>query len=363
MREWLALYNTPGIGAGRFRRLIERFSNPANILAMSRECPTLLKEQTRLSDDIIVALNNPDWNLVEQQCAWSAMPRNHLLTWQDAAYPRLLKEIHDPPPVLFAQGELECINQPQLAIVGSRNPSPGGMEIAYQFAYQLSQCGFHITSGLAMGIDGASHRGALAAKGKTIAVLGSGLNCIYPVAHQKLAQQVKENGLLISEFSPQIKANAKHFPMRNRVISGLSLGTLVVEASLKSGSLITARLAAEQGREVFAIPGSIHHSLAKGCHSLIQQGAKLVMTVAEVIEEISGTTANCGLTVNNHLCTVSLDLVTEKLLECVGFEGTSVDQIIDRSGYPIQRVMALLCHLELAGFIRAVPGGYLRVSV
>jgi len=210
----------------------------------------------------------------------------HILTLHDPAYPALLKEIADPPPLLFVRGDPAVLSRPQLGIVGSRNPTPGGRSLAEDFARSLSRCGLVVTSGMALGIDAAGHRGALRGGGTTLAVAGTGPDRIYPARHRDLARAIVEQGAIISEFAPGTPALPSNFPRRNRIISGLSLGVLVVEAACRSGSLITARLAAEQGREVFALPGSIHNPLARGCHHLIRQGAKLVEDIEDIVEEL-----------------------------------------------------------------------------
>lgn len=230
-----------------------------------------------------------DWQGVEKDLRWLASPGCHMVHKTSRNYPPLLKEIHAAPFILFVQGNLARLADPQIAIVGSRNPTPVGCEIAAKFAYYFSNMGLTVTSGLALGIDGAAHKGALLGVASTIAVLGHGLDCIYPASHQELAGDIlKANGALVSEFPIGVSPLPSHFPRRNRIISGLTMGTLVVEAALKSGSLITAKLALEQGREVFAIPGSIHNPLAKGCHALIREGAKLVETTQDVLEELQG---------------------------------------------------------------------------
>ncbi len=284
------------------------------------------------------------------------------ITLNDPHYPALLKEISDPPATLFLCGDANILNQPQIAIVGSRNPTHAGCEIATEIASQLAAIGFCITSGLALGIDAAAHRGALNANGKTIAVLGCGLDRVYPQRHCQLADQIRQTGALLSEFPPGTPPLAPHFPQRNRIISGLSLGTLVVEATPKSGSLITARLAATQNREVFAIPGSIRNPLARGCHQLIQQGAKLVESVADIIAELGISTAGLPAKALHQTLRPALDRDQQKLVECIGSELTSMDQVVSRSQLPVQRIAAILLDLELLGYVVAVPGGYTRMK-
>lgn len=290
-------------------------------------------------------------------------PTGATLNVDDPRYPYLLKEIDDPPPLLFFQGDVSLLQQPQIAIVGSRNPTPMGLETAIQLASELAQLGFTITSGLALGIDAAAHRGALQVKGKTIAVLGCGLNRIYPYRHQALAEEIRLSGLLLSEFPPNTPPLAQHFPTRNRIISGLSLGTLVVEAAPRSGSLITARMAVSQNREVFAIPGSIRNPLSRGCHQLIQQGAKLVESVTDIIAELkSWADDKLPAKALHKSFSVPLDEDQQKLVECVGLEVTSINQVVSRSQMPVQKVTSMLLELEVLGVIAAIPGGYTQIE-
>ncbi|WP_221899747.1 DNA-processing protein DprA [Bathymodiolus platifrons methanotrophic gill symbiont] len=244
---------------------------PEQLFAESRE--TLIK--LGLRTQTIDAIKKADWDSVEQDLLWREQKDNHILLFTDTDYPSQLKEIPDPPPILFARGDVDLMQFPQLAIVGSRNPSSSGLQMATDFASSLATTGFTITSGLALGIDAASHRGALAVQGKTIAVTGTGLDRVYPATHKELATEIANTGVLVSEFPPGTSAKANHFPRRNRIISGLCVGLLVVEAAKHSGSLISARMALEQNREVFAIPGSIYNPLARGCNALIREGAKL----------------------------------------------------------------------------------------
>ena len=336
----------------------------------------------------------------EHEIAWLAEPNHHLITLSDPRYPPLLREIADPPAVLYVIGDPDLLSATQLGIVGSRNPTPGGSETAHAFASYLTQSGLTITSGLALGVDAAAHRGALAVGGKTIAVAGTGLDRVYPARHRELAHEIAGQGALISEFSLGTPALPSNFPRRNRIISGLSLGVLVVEAALQSGSLITARLAAEQGREVFAIPGSIHNPLARGCHALIRQGAKLVETAADILEElgpiaqvtaaVQGSTNIAGRSRHPASRDIStslyvrgrtpettparqtdgegniatgLDVEAMTVLDCLGFDPTPVDSLIERSGLTPEAVSSMLLVLELQGHVVSAPGGhYTRVT-
>lgn len=302
------------------------------------------------------AISGFDLRCIEEDLRWMEKADHHLLTWDCDSYPSLLKEIYDPPFVLYAVGQIETLDTPMLAMVGSRNPSITGAENAKAFAKALSAQGLTIVSGLALGVDAQAHLGCLSETGQTIGVLGTGVDTIYPKRHSHLAHQITENGLLLSEFPLKTAPSAGHFPRRNRIISGLSLATLVVEAAVKSGSLITARLALEQNRDVFAIPGSIHNPLARGCHYLLQQGARLVTSVKDILDELGLDNSEK----NEKITTPMLARCNEKLVKCIGFELTTVDQIVVRSGLSIEQVVCELADLELDGFIQSVPGGYMR---
>lgn len=357
---WLALLRTPGLGSRGIYQLLEQTQD---INALFEEAPQILESLT-LKSKIKEQLRKPNWELVERDLAWLEQPDNHLITLQDAEYPSLLRETADPPVALFVHGDPSLLASPQIAIVGSRNPSTSGKKTAKEFARHLAHAGITITSGLAIGIDGASHQGALEAHGSTIAVTGTGLDRVYPASHHALAKQIAEQGgALISEFPPGTPARAGHFPRRNRIISGLSVGTLVVEAALRSGSLITARQAAEQGREVFAIPGSIHNPLARGCHALIRQGAKLVETAQDIIEELAPLLHT--LIPNEEFETetsksesnLEIDAEYGQLLETIGYDPIQIDEIIAQSGLTAEAVSSMLLLLELEGYVSPAPGG------
>jgi DNA processing protein len=291
----------------------------------------------------------------------------HTIHIDDAIYPKLLKEIANPPTVLYAIGNIDLLHTPQIAIVGTRKPTINGRETAKQFAAYLAKAGFTITSGLALGIDGASHEGALQVGGNTIAVLGNGLHHSYPKSHRQLQSQIAEHGLLLSEFPPTTEPRAENFPKRNRIISGLSVATLVIEAAVKSGSLITANFACEQGREVFAIPGSIHNPQARGCHALIKNGAKLVETVTDVLEELQSLLQfqlEFPQPTNNteNLSLSGLDKKLSNVLKYIDFCPTPIDVVIGRCGGEHDAIFAALMQLELAGYIISSPTGYTRVS-
>lgn len=359
-KYWLALMRTPGIGSKTFLKCLD-YCSPEQLFSESHA--TLVK--LGLSEKSISAINNPMWQAVEQDLLWLEQADNHILLYTDASYPSQLKEIADPPPILFARGDIDLIHFPQIAIVGSRNPSSSGIQIAADFASSLSNMGFTITSGLALGIDAASHRGALAVQGKTIAVTGTGLDRVYPAANKELATEIVNNGVLISEFLPGTSAKANHFPRRNRIISGLCIGLLVVEAAKQSGSLITARMALEQNREVFAIPGSIYNPLSRGCNALIREGAKLVETTQDILEELGHLfqqPAPQNNSVNTNIDT-GLDAEQQKLLNYVLYSPTSIDQLVTETGFLVENIAAHLLILEMQGYIIATNGGtYTRIK-
>lgn len=360
--SWLVLQSTPGIGGRTLRRLVNYFGSAAGVLEAQRR--DLLR--AGLPERLIGALRRPDESAARTGVAWLDDPAHHLVTFLDPRYPPLLRQIDDPPPLLFVRGDVAALHLPQLAIVGSRNPSASGSENAFLFARQFARCGFAVTSGLAVGIDAAAHRGALDGDGVTVAVAGTGIDRIYPARHATLADEIVTRGALVSEFPLGTPPAAGNFPRRNRLISGLSVGVLVVEAARHSGSLVTARLAAEQGREVFAIPGSIHNPLARGCHALIRQGGKLVETVHDILEEL-GPLANAALELEVPLqqdsppppppSSSSSSEDHGRLLQCIGFDPVSVDGLVERSGLTAERVSSMLLMLEMQGHISPVPGG------
>ncbi|MDR3478039.1 MAG: DNA-processing protein DprA [Gammaproteobacteria bacterium] len=355
---WLAALYLPGIGPVKIYRWLAHFGNMKSIFTASLQ----EWQAVGLSAKEIHALQNPDWDAVHRDLAWSENTGCCLLTRECSDYPLLLRELNDAPLVLYVRGKVECLQKPQVAIVGTRNPTAGGRELAEQFAYYLSKSGLVVTSGLALGVDAASHEGALSAKGYTIAVMGTGHHHVYPASHTALYEKIISAGAVVSEFPPDTLAMAHHFPRRNRIISGLSLGVLVVEAALRSGSLITARFAAEQGREVFAIPGSIHNPLARGCHQLIQQGAKLIEKASDILEEL-GALRQALLPEVTEKTPVSMPVLDQKmshLLQAVGYEATALDTIMIRSGLTAAEVSSMLLSLELRSYVQIVPGGYVR---
>lgn len=296
---------------------------------------------------------------------WLQQENHHRIRLGDEAYPELLAGIPGPPDRLYVVGDPEILHLPALAIVGSRNPTSGGAQNAFEFARHLGRTGFCIVSGLAQGIDAAAHRGALAAKAPTVAFLGHGIDRVYPAVNHGLAREIARHGALVSEFPLGTAPNRALFPQRNRLISGLSLGTLVVEAARRSGSLITARLASEQGREVFAIPGSIHNPLTRGCHQLIRQGAKLVEAADDIIAELAPLAGHMLQTIDTAIspqeARVEVDEEYVKLLEALGHDPVSADEIVERSGLTIDQVSSMLLILELEGKIEKLSGG--RYSV
>lgn len=351
----IALNRIKQIGPRGIKKLLKNWPNLEDMFHLSSIDLQRVGVPVKLAD----AVSSFDFAQIHADLHWEEKKHHHLLTWDDKLYPSLLREIHDPPPVLYAVGDLSCLNQSAVAMVGSRNPSINGKENAWRFAYDLARNNMNIISGLALGVDAQAHMGCLKAGGRTIAVMATGIDRIYPARHKKLAEEITEKGLLLTEFPLATPPIAGHFPRRNRIISGLSLATLVVEAAIKSGSLITARQALEQNREVLAIPGSIHNPMARGCHHLLQQGAKLVTSSEDILSELRFMT---GVSVQEEEHTASM-VDEPALVKCIGFEVTTVDKIIERSGLSMTEVTCDLAELELQGIVKAVPGGYMRCSV
>ena len=355
---WLQVTHTPGIGNRYFKRLIERFQTAEAILSASPDELASLS----IPQSAIEQLSNHDPHRIEPTLEWLDQPGHQAVTLNDSDYPPLLREIDDPPAILYLIGKRELLIQPQLAVVGSRNPTPSGRENAREFARFLAGSGLTICSGLALGIDSEAHQGAISA-GHTLAVMGTGPDRIYPAKNRELAHQIASKHLLITEFPPGTPAKAENFPRRNRIISGLSLGVLVVEATLQSGSLITARLAAEQGREVFAIPGSIHNPQSKGCHALIRQGAKLVESAQDIGTELGPLTGLLVAPTDESQAAAPQsqrqnDPDYLRLEEALGYEPVSVDELITRTGLTPEAVSSMLLLLELEGHVSSAPGGY-----
>ncbi len=363
---WLALYRIEGLGPVGQRKLLDTFPSIKEIFSADAQA---LRE-LGLKEKTINAISQPDWESIEADLLWLDCPDHHLVTIDSDEYPLLLREIPDPPIILFAYGCLQQLKSIQIGIVGSRNPDTAGRKLADEFARKLVYAGATITSGLALGIDGCSHQGALDAGGHTIAVTGNGLDMIYPARHKALAEKIVENGILVSEFPPGTKPIPANFPRRNRIISGMSTGVLVIQAACRSGSLITARYAMEQGREVFAIPGSIHNPLAKGCHTLIKQGAKLVESVDDIVEELGSlvtvvmgerVTEKTGQKIDQGK--EALDADYKVLLDSMAYDPISIDRLIELTGLTIDSVSSMLLILELRGLVVSQAGGvYIRAN-
>ena len=351
LSAWLRLLRAPGIGRETARRLLAACGSPEAVFSTR---PATLRELIGLPlTSALAALPERHAEQLAITVAWlDADPAHHVLTLGGASYPTLLLEIADPPLLLYAQGRLDLLGAPALAIVGSRNPSPQGVDNAREFAQYLSQAGVTIVSGMALGIDGAAHEGALGGRGSTIAVVGTGLDRIYPARHRALAHRIAKDGLLLSEFELGMPPLPENFPRRNCIIAGLSRGTLVVEAALPSGSLITARHALEAGREVFAIPGSIHSPQSRGCHALIKQGAKLVDSAHDILDELNWAPAAAAA-----VATAAEAPGDDALLAALGHDPVTLDALLTRTGESAAELNARLLDLELDGRIARLPGG------
>ena len=358
--DWLALIRAPGIGPATALRLLARFGDPGALLAAGPMAWTAAGLPQALQQGLL----QPDREGVARDLRWLEEDGRHLVTWLDERYPPLLREIAQPPIALFCQGDPALLARRQLAIVGARAATPQGLETAAGFAGELTRCGVLVTSGLALGIDGAAHRGALAAGGATVAVCGTGPDRIFPSRHRELAHEIAQRGVLVSEFPTGTPALAENFPRRNRIVSGLALGVLVVEAAPGSGSLITAKLAAEQGREVFAIPGSIHSPLSRGPHALIRLGAKLTESVPDILEELATQLGEEFAPARRPgAAPPEIDPGRRRVLDAVGFEPTSFDRLIERLAMPVDALASALLSLELDGLIATAPGGsYQRLA-
>lgn len=362
-RDWLTLCHQRGLGAAGVSRLIALFDSPSQALKKNDsdwQHAGLTASQIKGRHDKIDIADDLSW-LEQENC--------HLVTLHDDNYPLRLKDLRNPPPILYVLGDLDVINLPQLAIVGSRNPTNGGTQTATDFAAHFARAGLTITSGLALGIDATAHQATLDANGYTVAVVGTGLDRTYPARNRELARNIAESGALVSEFKIGTKARSENFPRRNRIISGLSMGTLVIEAAQRSGSLITARLASEQGREIFAIPGSIHNPLARGCHRLIREGAKLVETAQDVLEELgpmlsislntqASKTSTADQQASHNNANNDMDGVHAQVLAAIGYDPTTMDSILDETRIAPETVAAALTFLELDGHITTETGGY-----
>ena len=365
---WLYLARIKGLKPATIEKLLSYFESIDAVFKQKTFPPEL-----KVSKEAQLAIKNPQLNSVEKDLKWLEGADNYILTINDTCYPPLLKQAQSPPIVLFVTGNPDVLLQPQLAVVGSRNASSIGLENTHSFCYNLSCKGLVVTSGMALGVDGKAHQAALDAGGQTIAVMGTGLDSVYPAKHRDLAHYIAERGALISEFPIGTPAKASNFPRRNRIICGLSLGTLVVEAAMKSGTLITARQTMEINRPVMTIPGSIHNPLAKGCHHLIKQGAKLVESADDIYEELTPLAHSLSLQIKEKLSIIDnlavksaplSDINKEHfaVLEKINYEPTSIDEIILKTKLTAQEVSSILLILELDDLIHALPGAqYIRI--
>ena len=356
LADFLRLYHAFYPSRARFAELLDHFDGDSRRILESDDAKLL---QSGLKADSVRRIRAAASARVDADLDWARNDLNHLICIGDSAYPELLRQIPDPPMLLYASGNPQLLCEPQIAIVGSRHCTPAGAQNAQDFAAQCAAAGLTVTSGLAFGIDAAAHCGALEVGGNTIAVTGTGLDRVYPHRHRKLAASIVENGLLVSEFPLGSEARRAHFPQRNRVISGLAIATLVVEAAQRSGSLITARLAAEQGREVFAVPGSIHNPQTRGCHQLLRDGATLVETSADIAGEL-GSLYDFAWRQQSRAAAEpcpSLDDAHRNLLDSIGYDPVHCDILVQRSGLTIEQLSSMLVTLELNDLIQSAPGG------
>ena len=353
LAAWLRLTLIPGISGETQRKLLAAFGLPEAIFAAGR-----LEARSVIGDKADLLFDNAPAEAIEHSLAWASQPGQSIITLADGGYPPALLEIADPPSVLYVRGNPDLLHRRGIAVVGSRNATPQGIQTAESFARHLAAQGLCIVSGLALGIDAAAHRGALAAQGETVAVIGTGADRIYPARNKELAIAIAERGAIVSEFPLGTPAVAYNFPRRNRIISGLARGVLVVEAAPESGSLITARLAAEQGREVFAIPGSIHSPVARGCHKLIKQGAKLVETAQDILEELGNFAA-----APMPAAAPSAAPDESPILAALGHDPCSLDDLVERTGQSADQLLPELLSLELGGSLAPLPGNrYQRLA-
>lgn len=362
MSAWLTLYHAPSVGPVTFSKALDYFGSPEEVLGSSR---VLLSKSGIFKKDALDFLTQTESRRAQsiaKDLHWLEGDDAHILLLDGEEYPALLAEISDPPPLLFVRGNPDALLLPQLAIVGSRNPDAVGKEIARDFARKLARAGLTITSGMALGIDAEAHKGALDG-GKTVAVTGTGLDRVYPARNRDLAHEIVKQGAIVSEFAIGTEPRPENFPRRNRIISGLSIGTLVIQAARKSGSLITARMSMEQGREVFAIPGSIHNPLARGSHLLIRQGAKLVETTEDIVEELGGMLNLLREQLVEHassegdLTNEELDPEVKQVLSAISHETMLVDQVVEMCGLTTEAVSSIIMRLEINGEVATAPGG------
>jgi DNA processing protein len=361
LQYWLRLEQTKGIGPQTARKLLSVFGLPQNIFAagVAELCRAV---PDKIAHELAAPPSEALQDLIERSIAWASQPGNRILSLADAHYPKALLDIPDPPLLLYVKGRLELLSRPALALVGSRNATAQGIANAEKFSESLGQAGYTIVSGLALGIDTAAHQGALRAAddASTIAVIGTGTDIVYPARNRALAHRIAEQGCIVSEYPLGTPAISSNFPRRNRIISGLARGVLVVEAAAQSGSLITARMAAEQGREVFAIPGSIHSPLSKGCHQLIKQGAKLVESAQDILEELGQAPNREDGRMQTSASQGLLADAADPLLTLMGYDPVQVDVLIARSCRQAAEIHAELLKLELGGSIERLPGDVYR---
>lgn len=358
IESWLNLCLIKGLGDESIRRLLIAFGNPNNVLSASAAALERVIKKPAVKN----LLRGADVEKISTALTWLEGSANSIITLADSDYPSHLLNIPDPPPLLYFKGQRTLLNKPALAVVGSRNATPQGLSNAEAFSEAASNAGLCIISGMALGVDTAAHQGGLRGTAASIAVVGTGLDIVYPARNHQLAHQLARNGALISEFPLGTPAIGRNFPRRNRIISGMSLGCLVIEAALRSGSLITARQALEQGREVLAIPGSIHSPLSKGCHALIKQGAKLVENTQDILDELNFQPAIDPINATEK--TRPQDSAKNNgLLEYLGYDAVDINTLCDRSGLTAEAVSAMLLTLELDGHIATLPGGcYQRIQ-
>ena len=351
----LALARVPGVGPQAWQRLMAAFGSATDALTAGRSALLAIG----LPAETVNRLGAPDWAGAEADAGWvAARPEHHLLRVGDPGYPCQLAEIPDPPPLLFLRGTPEALHHPQVALVGSRHATAGGTDLTRHLAGSLAEAGLTVTSGLAYGIDGAAHRGALDAGGTTIAVTATGVDRPYPRRHRRLHEAIAEGGAVVSEQPPGTEPAAALFPRRNRIISGLARGVVVVQAGRRSGALITARQAAEQGREVFAVPGSVHDPAARGCHALLREGATLVEHAGDVLDEIGWGCPAAAAPPSQAAAGAETDEPEERqVLEALGHEPLTLDALRQRSGLTLDRLSSILLTMELKGLLTAVPGG------
>lgn len=373
LEAWSILLRAPGLGPRGLRGLIETFGDArAAVVAGDRRLAAAAVPQAARA-----WIAAPDPQRIAADLDWLKQPGQHLVRCNSEDFPTLLAQSPQPPAALYVVGDPDLLWHPQIAVIGSRNPTAAGRDHARAFAGALARSGLVVTSGMADGVDAEAHRAALEASRPTIAVVGCGLDIVYPRKHRKLHAEIAAAGAVVSEFPLGVEPRPDHFPRRNRIIAGLSLGTLVIEASLRSGSLITARLASEAGREVFALPGSIHNPLARGCHRLIRDGAKLVETAAEIVEELGALAAELGGLLRARLESTEsspqpgvdsraeqdVDPDYRRLLDALGHDPATVDELVERSGLTVEAVSSMLLMLELQGRVASGGGGrYVRAA-